>query len=87
MHSISFQSFLYRHFKLSLTLENSVCYCYTSYEMIDQCSSSQLHPCHRLFDQDGTQDSTLTLPIVQTLLLVTFAYSLNPEAVVRQLRR
>ena len=28
--------FLYRHLKLSLTLENSVCYCYTSYVMTDQ---------------------------------------------------
>ena len=34
--SISFQTFLYRHLKLSVTLENSVCYCYTSYEMTDQ---------------------------------------------------
>ena len=34
--SISFQTFLCRHLKLSLTLENSVCYCYTSYEMTDQ---------------------------------------------------
>ena len=24
-----------------------------------QCTSSQLHPCHRLFDQDGHQDSSL----------------------------
>ena len=31
-----FPYFLYRHLKLSNTLENSVCYCYTSYEMIDQ---------------------------------------------------
>ena len=23
-----------------------------------QCASSQLHPCHRLFDQDGHQDSS-----------------------------
>ena len=23
-----------------------------------QCISSQLHPCHRLFDQDGLQDSS-----------------------------
>ena len=45
-----------------------------------QCTSPQLHPCHRLFDQDGHQ--------VQTLLPVTFAYSLSSEAVVmRQLRR
>ncbi len=33
VHSKSFQTFLYRHLKLSYTLENSVCYCYTSYEM------------------------------------------------------
>ena len=31
-----FQTFLYRHLKLSLTFENSLCYCYTSYEMTDQ---------------------------------------------------
>ena len=23
-----------------------------------QCTSPQLHPCHRLFDQDGHQDSS-----------------------------
>ena len=28
--------FLYSHLKLVLTLENTVCYCYTSYEMTDQ---------------------------------------------------
>ena len=33
MLSISFQTFFYRHLKLSQTLENSVSYCYTSYEM------------------------------------------------------
>ena len=50
-----------------------------------QCTNPQLHACHRLFDQDGHQDS---LPIVQTLLPVTFGYSLSSEAVVmRQLRR
>ena len=50
-----------------------------------QCTSPQLHPCHRLFDQDEYQDS---LPIVQTVLPVTFAYSLSTEAVVmRELRR
>ena len=48
-----------------------------------QCTSLQLHPCHRQF---------LSLPIVQTLLPVTFTYYLssrkNLEAVVmRQLRR
>ena len=38
VHSIRFQTFffLYRHFKLFWTLENSVCYCYTSYEMTDK---------------------------------------------------
>ena len=48
-----------------------------------QCTSPQLHPCHRLFDQDGHH---LTLPIVQILLPVTFSYPLssgkNLEAVV-----
>ena len=45
-----------------------------------QCTSPQLHPCHRLFDSDGHQD--------QALLPVTFAYALSSEAVVmRQLRR
>ena len=44
-----------------------------------QYTSPQLHPCHRQF---------LTLPVVQTLLPVSFAYSLSSEAVVmRQLRR
>ena len=53
-----------------------------------QYTSPQLNPCHRLFEQDGHQDSPLTLPIVQTSLPVTFAYSLSSEAVVmRQLRR
>ena len=50
-----------------------------------QCTSPQLCPCHRLFDQDGHQHS---LPIVETLLAVTFGYSLSLEAVVmRQLSR
>ena len=49
-----------------------------------QCTSRRLHPCHRLFDQDGHHDSS----IVQTLLPETFGYSLSSEAVVmRQLRR
>ena len=53
-----------------------------------QCTSPQLHPYHRLFDQDGHQDSSSAVPIVQTLLPVTFGYSLSSEAVVmRQLRR
>ena len=33
--SESFQTFLYRHLKLSKTLENPICYCYTSDEMTD----------------------------------------------------
>ena len=33
--SICFQTSLYRHLKLSQTLGNSMCYCYTSYEMTD----------------------------------------------------
>ena len=50
-----------------------------------QCTSPQLHPCHRLFDQDGDQDSSAPF---QTLLPATFAYSLSSEAVVmRRLRR
>ena len=49
-----------------------------------QCTSPQLHPCHRLFDQDGHQDSSSAS---QTLFPVTFGYSLSSEAVVmRQLR-
>ena len=44
-----------------------------------QCTSPQLHLCHRQF---------LSLPIVETLLPVTLVYSLSSEAVVmRQLRR
>ena len=43
-----------------------------------QCTSSQLHPCHRLFEKDGYQDNSS----VQTLLPVTFAYSLSSGAVV-----
>ena len=55
---------------------------------LGQYTSPPLHPCHRLFDQDGYQDSFLTLPIVQTSLPVTFGYSLSSEAVVmRHLRR
>ena len=47
-----------------------------------QYTSPQLHPCHRLFDQDGHQDSS------SPLLPETFGYSLSSEAVVmRQLRR
>ena len=52
-----------------------------------QCTSPQLHPCHRLWLR-WTSRQFLSLPIVQTLLPVTFGYSLSSEAVVmRQLRR
>ena len=53
---------------------------------LEQCTSPQLRPCHRLFDQDGNQDSSSAS--LQTLVPVTFGYSLSSEAVVmRQLRR
>ena len=47
-----------------------------------QCTSPQLPSCHRLFDQDGHRDSSSPPPVVQTLLPVTFCYSLSSEAVV-----
>ena len=58
----------------------------------EQCTSQQLHPCHIIFDQDGYHESSTLFLIVQTLLPVTFGYSLRSrktlEAVVmRQLRR
>ena len=53
-----------------------------------QYTSPQFLPCHRLFDQDFSSRQFISLPIVETLLPVTFAYSLSSEAVVlRQLRR
>ena len=53
-----------------------------------QYTSPKLHPCYWLFEQDCNQGQFLPLPIVQTLLPVTFGYSLSSEAVVmRQLRR
>ena len=51
-----------------------------------QYTSPQLHPCHRLFYQDGNRQF-LSLSIVQTLLLVTFGYSLSSEAVVMRVFR
>ena len=39
-----------------------------------QCTSPQLHPRHRLFDQDGHQDSS-SIPVI-------FGYSLSSETVV-----
>ena len=53
---------------------------------LGQCTSTQLHLCHRLFDQDGHQDSSS--PSLKSLLPVAFGYSLGSDAVVmRQLRR
>ena len=50
-----------------------------------QCTSTQLHPCHR---PRWASTQFVTVPIVQTLLPLTFGYSLSSEAVVmRQLRR
>ena len=56
---------------------------------LGQCTSPQLHPCHKLFDQERHHDRQfLSLPIVQTLLPVTLGYSLSSEAVImRQLTR
>ena len=55
---------------------------------LGQYTSPQQHPSHRLFEQDGASRQFLRLPIVQTLVPVTFVYSLSSEAVVmKQLRR
>ena len=52
-----------------------------------QYTSLQLHPCHKLFDQDGHQDSTHP-PNSPDLAPCDFGYSLSSEAVVmRQLRK
>ena len=49
-----------------------------------QCTTPQLHPFHRLFEQDGDPQP----PYSRDLAPVTFGYSLSSEAVVmRQLRR
>ena len=53
-----------------------------------QCTSPQLHPCHLTIWTRWPSRQFLTHPIAQTLLTVTFGYSLSSEAVVmRQLRR
>ena len=54
---------------------------------LGQYTSPQLHPCQTIWPRWASRQF-LTLPIVQTLLTVTFAYSLSSEAVImRQLRR
>ena len=53
-----------------------------------QCTSPQIHPCQQTIWPSWASKQFLALPIVQTLLPVTFGYSLSSEAVVmRQLRR
>ena len=53
-----------------------------------QCTSPQLHPCQQTTWPRWASRQFLTVSIVQTLLPVTFGYSLSSEAVVmRQLRR
>ena len=53
----------------------------------EQCTSPQLHPCHRLFDQGGHQDS-FSASLLSRPYSLTFGYSLISEAVViRQMRR
>ena len=52
-----------------------------------QCTSPQLHRCHRLFEQDWHQDSS-SASLSSRPCSVTFAYFLSSEAVImRQLRR
>ena len=49
-----------------------------------QCTSLQLHPCHR---PRWASRQFLSLPIIKTLLPMTFVYSLSSEAVVMRLLR
>ena len=52
-----------------------------------QCNSQKLHLCQTIWPRWASRQF-LTLPVVQTLLPVTFGYSLSSQAVVmRQLRR
>ena len=52
-----------------------------------QCTSPQLHLCQTIWSRWASRQFP-TLPIVHTLLPVTFGYSLSSEAVImRQLRR
>ena len=53
-----------------------------------QCTSPQLHPCHRLFDQNGHQDSSSASLKSRPCSLWLLVISLSSEVVVmRQLRR
>ena len=52
-----------------------------------KCTSPQLHPCHRLFDQDGYQKSS-SVSVQSRACSLWLLVFLNSEAVViRQLRR
>ena len=52
-----------------------------------QCTSPQVNPCHRLFDQDGHKDNS-SVSLWPDVAPCDFGYSLSLEAVVmRQLRR
>ena len=52
-----------------------------------QCTSPQLHPCHRTIWLRWASIQFISLPTVQTMLPMTFGYSLSSEAVViKQLR-
>ena len=53
-----------------------------------QCTSPQLYPCHRLFDQDRHQGSSSASLPSRPYSLWLFAYSLSSEAVImRQLEK
>ena len=53
-----------------------------------QCTSPQLHPCHRLFDQNGHQDSSSPFLLSRPCFLWLLFFFLSSEAVViRQLRK
>ena len=52
-----------------------------------QYTSPQLHPCHTIWSRWASRQF-LTVPIIQTLLLVTFGYPRSSEAVVmRHMKR
>ena len=63
VHSISFQTFFVQAFKIKgvqeeIPSEASTLQIGSVAFPLGQYTSPQLHPCHRLFDQDGHQDSS-----------------------------
>ena len=54
-----------------------------------QCTSPQLHPCHRLFDQDGHQDSSSPSPRYCSLwpLVISQAQRLSSWGQLRRWKR